>query len=190
MELQAGGRLNPGAARATASTLLGQGAMDQDDKKQKLIEILKKLDTVMLVTEGMTGALHGRPMALADVEPNGDLWFATSRSSEKTREVRANSRALATAQGSSLYATVSGQVELVDNQPKVHELWKETWKVWFPDGKDDPEIVLLHLRPDEGEYWSHAGTEGIRYLFEAARALITGEKAQLTDPEQHAKVKM
>ncbi len=164
--------------------------MDQDDKKQKLVEILKKLDTVMLVTEGMTGAPHARPMALADVEPSGDLWFVTSRSSEKTREVRAHSRALATAQGSSLYATVTGQIELVDSRPKVHELWKDTWKVWFPNGKDDPEIVLLHLRPDMGEYWSNAGTEGIRYLFEAAKALITGEKAQSDDPEQHAKVKL
>ncbi len=164
--------------------------MDQDDKKQKLIEILKKMDTVMLVTEGKAGALHGRPMAIADVEPNGDLWFATSRSSEKTRELGANSRALATAQGSSLYASVSGRVELVDNRPKIHELWKDVWKVWFPNGKDDPEIVLLHLRPDAGEYWSNAGTEGIRYLFEAAKALVTGEKAKPTDDEQHAKVKL
>lgn len=164
--------------------------MDQDDKKQKLVEILKKLDTVMLVTEGSSGSMHGRPMAIAEVEPNGDLWFVTSRSSEKTRELSANSRALATAQGSSLYASVSGRVDLVDNRPKVHELWQEMWKVWFPKGKDDPEIVLLHLRPDAGEYWSNAGTEGIRYLFEAAKALITGEKAQQNDPEQHAKVKM
>ena len=164
--------------------------MDQDDKKQKLVEILKKLDTVMLVTEGSSGSMHGRPMAIADVEPNGDLWFVTSRSSEKTRELSADSRALATAQGSDLYASVSGRVTMVDNRPKVHELWKEMWKVWFPKGKDDPEIVLLHLRPDAGEYWSNAGAEGIRYIFEAAKALITGEKAQPNDPEQHAKVKM
>lgn len=164
--------------------------MDQEDKKQKLVEILKKLDTVMLVTEGTAGSMHGRPMAIADVEPNGDLWFVTSRSSEKTRELSANSRALATAQGDSLYASVSGRVDLVDNRPKIHELWKEIWKVWFPKGKDDPEIVLLHLHPDTGEYWDNAGTEGVRYLFEAAKALITGEKAQPNDPEQHAKVKM
>lgn len=164
--------------------------MDQDDKKQKLIEILKKLDTVMLVTEGKAGMMHGRPMALADVEPNGDLWFVTSRSSEKTRELSADSRALATAQGSSLYATVSGRIDLVDNRAKIHELWKEIWKVWFPNGKDDPEIVLLHLRPEAGEYWDNAGTEGIRYLFEAAKALVTGEKAQPTGDEQHAAVKL
>jgi general stress protein 26 len=164
--------------------------MDQDDKKQKLVEILKKVDTVMLVSDATNGTMHGRPMAIADVEPSGDLWFVTSRASEKTRELQANARALATAQGSSLYASVSGRIDLVDDRRKINELWKDMWKVWFPKGKEDPDIVLLHLRPDTGEYWDNAGTEGIRYLFEAAKALISGEKAQPNDPEQHAKVKM
>jgi general stress protein 26 len=164
--------------------------MDQDDKKQKLVEILKKVDTVMLVSDATNGTMHGRPMAIADVEPNGDLWFVTSRASEKTRELKADARALVTAQGSSLYASVSGRIDVVDDRRKVNELWKEMWKVWFPKGKEDPDIVLLHLRPDTGEYWDNAGTEGIRYLFEAAKALLSGEKAQPNDPEQHAKVKM
>lgn len=164
--------------------------MNEVDKKQKLIEIMKKLDTVMLVSDAADGSMHGRPMAIADVEPSGDLWFVTSRSSGKTGELKANSNAVATAQSSNLYASMSGRVDIVDDRRKVHELWKEIWKVWFPKGKDDPEIVLLRLRPTAGEYWDNAGTEGIRYLFEAAKALITGEKANPNDPEQHAKVKL
>jgi general stress protein 26 len=81
-------------------------------------------------------------------------------------------------------------MDIVDDRARVRALWHDAWKVWFPLGKEDPEIILMHLRPESGEYWSTRGTAGIRYLFEAAKALITGERAASGAPEQHAKVRM
>lgn len=164
--------------------------MSQHDLRQNLLDILKKLDTVMVVNAGRDRVLHGRPMAVADVEADGTLWFMAARDSEKTREVDADERALVTGQDGRTYLSVSGRMAVVDDHAKVLELWRESWKVWFPKGKDDPEIVLMRLRPEMGEYWSASGAAGVRYLFEAAKAYLSGERPSVEDPDQHAKVKM
>ena len=160
------------------------------DTRHKLIEILQKFDTVMVVNEGRDGTLHGRPMAVADITPSGELWFVTSRDSEKAREVAEEARTVVTGQQHGAYVSITGRMDVVNDRERVHALWKDAWKVWFPNGVSDPEIVLLRLDPDAGEYWSTGGTAGIRYLFEAAKALVNGDRPATTEPEQHAKVAM
>ncbi len=52
----------------------------------KLLEILKKFRTAMLVTHASHGALRARPMALVKVDGDtGDVWFMTSIDSGKSR---------------------------------------------------------------------------------------------------------
>jgi general stress protein 26 len=164
--------------------------MSQENTTETMIETLKKFDTLMVITDARNGAFHGRPMAVADVTESGELWFVTSRDSEKVREVHAVGRSVITGQQSGAYVSLSGNIETVDDRELVRKLWKDAWKVWFPDGKEDPQIVLLRFNPESGEYWSTSGVAGIRYLFEAARALLSGERPHSTDPEQHAKVRM
>ena len=164
--------------------------MNHEEPRQHLIEILKKFDTLMMISDAPDHTFHGRPMAVAEISPSGELWFASSRDSGKVREVAVNARALVTGQGGGAYVSVSGHLDVVEDRARVRALWRESWKVWFPQGKDDPNLVLMRLRPDHGEYWSQEGAAGVRYLFEAAKALITGERPSTDNPEQHAKVKM
>src|SRR5690606_6050132 len=149
-----------------------------DDERTKLIDVLRGFSTVMVTTTAENGTLHARPMAVAEVDDQGELWFVTSSESEKTGEVKRDHRAVVTGQSSSPYASVSGRLDLIHDRERVHALWKEAWKVWFPEGKDDPSIVLMRLRPEIGEYWDNSGIQGVRYLFEAARALLDGERPQ------------
>ena len=164
--------------------------MTHEDTREKLLDTLKKFDTVMVVNEGRDGTLHGRPMMVAEVTPAGELWFVTSRDSEKAREVRAEGRAVVTGQAGGAYVSVSGDLDIVADRTKVRALWREGWKVWFPGGADDPGIVFMRLRPAVGEYWSTGGTAGLRYLFAAAKALLSGDRPEVSDPEQHGKVRL
>lgn len=159
-----------------------------DELRTKLVAILKKLDNVMVTTTAENGTLRGRPMAVAGVEDNGEVWFVTAKQSEKTDEVRHDSRAVITAQQGALYVSLSGTIEVLQDRARVHALWKEAWKAWFPDGKDDPSIVLLRLRPEIGEYWDNTGAKGLKLLFQAAKAILDGKAAEPNDPDQHAKV--
>lgn len=161
-----------------------------EDVKAKLVRTLQKLDTVMVTTTAENGTLHARPMAVADVGEHGEMCFVTSKDSEKTHEVLHDARALVTAQDKNLYVSLSGTLCVVDDRKRVDELWKESWKAWFPNGKGDPSIVLICLRPEIGEYWDQTGTKGLKYLFQAARAVLDGKRTEADDPAQHAKVTM
>jgi len=35
---------------------------------------------------------------------------------------------------------------LVRDRGKIEELWKPEFKMWFPEGKDDPEVALEQFR--------------------------------------------
>ncbi|MDB4942093.1 MAG: ral stress protein 26 [Labilithrix sp.] len=159
-----------------------------EDVRAKLIEAVKKLDTVMLTTAATDGTMHARPMAVADAGEGGEIWFVTGKQSEKTHEAASDSAALVTGQQGSLYLTLNGRVEVVEDRARIKALWREPWRAWFPDGVDDPGITLLRLRPEHGEYWDNTGTKGVRYLFEAAKAVIEGTKMDTGGKEHHAKV--
>lgn len=159
------------------------------DVKARLVSALRKLDIVMVTTTADNGTLHARPMAIADVDDNGVISFVTSKDSEKTHEILHDARALVSAQEKNLYVSLCGMLEVVDDPKRVRELWRSAWTAWFPKGMDDPSIVLIRLRPEIGEYWDQTGTKGLKYLFEAAKALLDGKRVDDDDDEQvHAKV--
>ena len=164
-------------------------ATDRDDKLQ---ELLKDFDSAMLVTRTVAGELRSRPMAVADVELGGVLWFVTERHSGKIEEIARDSHVNVAMQGKMKFVSISGTAAAVDDPRKVAELWNETWKVWFPGGKTDPTLILLKVQGDAGEYWDNSGTSGIKYLIEAGKAYLSGEKPREVegDPKVHGKVAM
>ena len=158
----------------------------------KLQELLAAFDSAMLVTRTTTGVLRSRPMAIAEGEPNGVLWFVTERDSGKLDEIAHDSHVNVAMQSSSKFVSLSGRAIAIDDARKIAELWNEAWRVWFPAGKDDPSLILLQVHGDSGEYWDNSGASGIRYLIEAGRAYLSGTKPRQVerDPRVHGKVAM
>ena len=140
------------------------------------------------MTQGQ-GALRARPMAVAQVEPNCDLWFFTDRDTAKVHEVEANREVMAVCQKDhSRYVSVSGSAELVSDRGRVCELWKESYRTWLPDGVNDPSLILLRVRAREAQYWDNQGFKGVRYVFQAAKAYATGTTPEIREGEQHGRV--
>jgi general stress protein 26 len=162
----------------------------ENGSRDKLIEILNTFRTAMLVTSTQDGTLRSRPMALLQVEPSGDLWFMTSVKTGKIDEIAAHARVNVALQKDAAFASVTGRASIHRDRAKIHELWTEHAKVYFPKGKDDPEIVLIKVSAEEGEYWDNEGLEGIKYLFEAVKAYVTGTKKPDDDKEQHGSVNL
>ncbi|MCM2371432.1 pyridoxamine 5'-phosphate oxidase family protein [Aporhodopirellula aestuarii] len=148
------------------------------DQHKKLIELLNDFDTAMLTTRSSDGSLESRPMAIAQVEPDGDVWFVTDRNSGKVADLMLDDEVAVTMQSSNKFAALSGNAHAVDDRSKLDELWSETWKVWFPEGKTSQSIVLLRVEAKHGEYWDHSGTEGLRYLIKAGKAYVQGKRPQ------------
>jgi general stress protein 26 len=161
--------------------------MAETDEKH-LKKLLESFDTAMLITRH-DDFDHARPMTVAGVDGTSTIWFATSEDA-KSAEIRRDARAAATFQSRKRWVAVSGIAELVKDREKVHELWKPSWRVWFPKGKNDPSIVLLRLTVTDAEFWDNGGAKGIRYVLEALealKALLSRRKPSMAGG-QHARI--
>ena len=158
-----------------------------ENTHEHLYELLKGFDTAMLVTHEPSGDLHGRPMAIAELSQDGDTYFATSIDSPKVGEVEKERNCLITFQSSSQYAVVQGLGQIVRDRALIESMWKDTWKVWFPEGKSDPKLCLLKVDAKNVEYWDNIGMQGLKYLFEGLKSVVQKKRPE-TNQKQNAKV--
>lgn len=152
--------------------------------------VLRDFKVAMLVTRTDRGEMRGRPMALADVGTDGNIVLVTGRNSAKVDEIAQDPHVNVTMQSSMKFISISGTASINDDRAKIHQLWQESWRIWFPGGKDDPEIVLLQIDGSVGEYWDYSGTVGINYLIEAGRAYFSGQQFDSSNRRLHDKVSM
>jgi len=143
---------------------------------QKLAGMIREIRICMLTTVEADGELRSRPMAVQEVEFDGDLWFFTDDRSPKLTEIL-NERQVCVALSdpkSQRYISLSGVGTIVDDHAKMAELWKPMLKAWFPKGLEDPDLTLLKVHVRKAEYWD-APPNSVVHLFGAAKAALTGE---------------
>ena len=161
----------------------------KENQLEKLHGLLSGFSTVLLVTMGGPHGCHSRPMAVARVDQNTDLWLVTARDSQKVREIDADSRVQVHAQeGWANCVVLTGRASVVDDRALIREIWRTAFTVWFPEGADDPNIVLLHVTGEQAEYWDSTGTNGLRYVYQSLKALVTGATPEITEGKQHGTV--
>ena len=157
--------------------------------RQKMQDLLQDFKTAMLVSRTGSGQLRSRPMQVAEIEDDGTVWLMTERHSAKIQEIERDHQVNLVLQTSMKFVSLGGLATTVEDRDRVARLWNEAWKVWFTGGKDDPNLILLQIRSDAGEYWDNSGMSGLRYLVEAGRAYFTGTRPDVAgDPRVHGKV--
>lgn len=161
-----------------------------EDQVQKVHELLSEFDTAMLVTHGGDFA-HARPMAIASVGPNCDVWFFTGRSSPKVQEIQDDQSVLIICQDDrGRYVTLSGRAELIADRARAQQLWKDKFQTWFSGGVADPALLLICVHTEEAEYWDNTGAVALRYFIAAVKARAQGTTPPVNEGEEHAKVKL
>ncbi|WP_127479210.1 pyridoxamine 5'-phosphate oxidase family protein [Nocardioides pantholopis] len=149
---------------------------DPTPEMAKLAELVDAARICMVTTMTADGAHVSRPMALQDVEFDGDLWFFTYDDSAKAEQVRrhpAVNVSFADHRNTS-WTSVSGQAEMVHDRAQAERLWSAPLKVWFPDGIDTPGLALLRVQAETAEYWESPSSR-VKRLLGAARAAVTGD---------------
>lgn len=106
-------------------------------------------------SHGQGDRFETRPMQTQAVDDEGTIWFLSDARSAKNAEVEAKStvQLVYSIGGSSAYLCVRGSAFVTKNKEKIAEMWSPLAKAWFPDGKDDPNLTLIGVRPTEGRYW-------------------------------------
>ena len=147
------------------------------EQMEKLRDLIKGIRVAMLTTVSDHGNLHSRPLATQDVEFDGDLWFFTRKDSTKVFDVRKNGSVNVSYSDpeNDRYVSVSGHAELVESKTKARKLWSPLQTVWFPEGPDDPFLLLLKVNVEQAQYWDHSAGKMVMFLA-LAKAYVTGDR--------------
>ena len=155
----------------------------------KLFEKIKDVRIAMLTTFDEQHDLHSRPMGTIKPGADGALYFFTDKDSAKVYEVKKDNKVNLSYSNPSdnVYVSVSGSASVFRDEAKIAELWSEDMKAWFPKGKEDPNIMILKVDIEKGEYWdSPSGVLSRAYAY--LRSVTTGEGSDSNDVNEHAQV--
>jgi general stress protein 26 len=148
----------------------------KDQAMKKVGELIQDLKLAMLTTVDADGTLHSRPMATQASQFDGTLLFLTGKNSHKLDELRNDSHVnVAYANpDDNQWVSVSGTATASHDQQKIDELWSPFHKAWFPEGKDDPSIMVLRVDVDTVEYWEAASSKMVQ-IAGLVKSLVTGK---------------
>lgn len=129
--------------------------LSHNDAIKKFQELVEHNSVCMFTSNLSTLPLATRPMSVQQVDDEGNFWFLSASDSNKNQEVALDSRVQLFFQNVSDYEflTVFGTAAISREKKKIDELWTPIAKAWFSEGKYDPRITLIKLRPDEAFYW-------------------------------------
>lgn len=117
----------------------------------------KALKSDMFVMLGVDGVDDGRaqPMTAQLHEDDGFIYFFTTKDNGLVENMHQNRRAIATfvSKGHDLFATLNGSLEEDQNRTKIDKLWNPHVAAWYPQGKDDPNLLLIRLDPESAQIW-------------------------------------
>jgi len=114
-----------------ASNLYAQSAVNRDTILVAAREIIKETTYCGLVTIDSTGQPNVRTMNPFPVKDDLVIWFATSQSSRKVGELKANPKVAVyfadhiTAKG---YVNISGKAEVIDDKELLVKMKREYWE--------------------------------------------------------------
>jgi general stress protein 26 len=134
--------------------------------RESVLELMNQAGAVFLATvDGSSPRIRAMvnlrrrdlyPSAAAFCQRQGfTCYFTTSLSSGKVRELRANPQA-------AIYfcdpervhgAMLTGLVEILDDPELKKTLWDDSWRIYWPAGPDDPDLVILRLAPALATGW-------------------------------------
>lgn len=166
-----------------------QGNHRNHEGAAKLYELIEGVKICMMTTAEPDGSLHSRPMYNQDADENGDLWFFTQIQSGKTNEISKDHQVnLGYSHPSKQhYVSITGKAEIVRDKAKIEGKWSEGMRAWFPKGTDDPQIALIRVHPERGEYWD-SPSSAVVHLYGYVKASLTGQ--QPTDITEQKKVNL
>ncbi len=120
----------------------------------KLVAMIEALDVGMLTTEDENGHLRSRPMTTQRAE-EGILWFFTGKKLRNIEDVKEDAQVNVSYAdpNNEVYVSVSGAARTFRDPAKARELWNSGAQRWFPEGPDDPRLMILKVEITGAEYW-------------------------------------
>jgi general stress protein 26 len=122
---------------------------------QKLADVLRSLDRIMLTTLDQSGHLVSRPMTLRVDELDGTLLLFAPADSRVIANITANPKVNISYTGPMTSLSVAGTATFTPNPQRVSAHWHRDLDPWFPRGADG--AAMIEVTVDEARFWTFAG---------------------------------
>ncbi|CAN5848931.1 MAG: pyridoxamine 5'-phosphate oxidase family protein [Ilumatobacteraceae bacterium] len=152
-----------------------------NDAPKPLADLVDARTIVMLMT--MVGAEHSsRPLTCLKVDDDR-LSFLVDRSADWVGAIADGTAVVhaTVADGrENTYVAMNGGATVTQDSAEIDELWNPVAGIYFDGGKEDPNVAVLHLDVDDGEYWD--GPSGrIGAAVGLLRAKLSGDPTKSGD---------
>lgn len=160
-------------------------SVTREESLEKINHIIKDVKVAMLTSMDAKGDHHSRPMYTMEAEFDGDVWFFSDKTSGKVADIERNPKVnVSYAKGSS-YVSLAGKATVYTGVAKKKELWNEALKVWFKNGPEDPNVVLLKITGRSAEYWDENAPGGpIGTALSFIKAFISKDPDEIGENEK------
>ncbi|MDH2442788.1 pyridoxamine 5'-phosphate oxidase family protein [Amnibacterium sp. CER49] len=153
------------------------------EAQRKVASLVKGQRFAMLTTVDADGTFASRPMAMQEVEFDGDLWFFSEGESRKVSQIHLHPDVNVTVSSNDTWVSLNGRAEVVQDDAQKRRLWNKAVEAWFPDGPDSPRIALIKVHAEAAEYWDTPGGR-VATLLSLAKAKATGRPYSGGENEQ------
>ena len=153
-----------------------QKDLERKEAIAKIQNLAKDINIAMFCTDLDQQPFSTRPMAVREVDDEGNLWFISSASSHKNAEIKEdeNVQLIFSKPSSTQFLSLYGKARIFRDQEKIKDLWTPIANAWFEEGKNDPDITVLKVSPSEAYYWDTPNGKMIT-LLKIATAAVTGK---------------
>jgi general stress protein 26 len=154
--------------------------MNDWSKTESLKYLRDKVNEVkiaMLTTYSSEEGFKSRPMATADIDDEGNIWFFTNKYSPKASDISVENTVSLTYSDTNnhTYLSIVAEASLVDDRERMKELWNPFIQAFFPKGLNDPKLTLLKVEPTDAEYWDSSSSSMV-VLFNLLKAVVNGKQ--------------
>ncbi|MEO1280473.1 MAG: pyridoxamine 5'-phosphate oxidase family protein [Pseudomonadota bacterium] len=125
-----------------------------ENTKDALFDLIEEMGTCMLVTHDGK-IIRSRPMHPIVERATGQVRFLTSGDASVDTEIDIDPRCnLSFAKsGNQNYLSVSGEARTSRDVEAIKRSWNAGADLYFPDGPEKSNVVLILVDPTHAEYW-------------------------------------
>jgi len=145
----------------------------------KAIEKIKELaeDKICMFCTYENNQIVSRPMSTQRIDDDGSIWFLSRKDSNKNLQIEDNHDIylMYLDTGKQHFLSLNGTARILNDRSLIEDLWTPIAKAWFTEGKDDPEITVIKVSPEEGHYWDTKNGRLVSMIKIASAALMGNE---------------
>ncbi|MFN7117333.1 MAG: pyridoxamine 5'-phosphate oxidase family protein [Saprospiraceae bacterium] len=143
---------------------------------KKIKDMTNDINICMMCTNLNNMPISTCPMATQEVDEEGNIWFLSTKNSNHNQDIEQDSRSqlIYAHPGQASFLSLYGSAEVLYDRQLIEDIWKPDAKIWFQEGKDDPNLTVIRFSPEEGYYWDTKSSKMVAFL-KMATSLVTGK---------------